>query len=392
VSARRLPAWIGLIGIAMLAPGLAACGGATAPPTTTSVATASPSGGGSPLPADDVKAAFLDVVSDPGFSGNATISGTIALAGIEGEVSGQWTFNGPDSHTATTTSLPGSEQANESITLGRKTWERTGDGPWLERDEAPDPHKSFTKVLAALGSLDDEGVQSRDGVDLHHFRPGNGGAFPVDALGIDNPGVKDAKATADFYATNAGVPEIFVFHVTWLQRIGEQDTEVSMDMQMDLDDIGTSQAIEAPAAGEVWTRYGSSLGYAMAHPPDWTVKHTGTKDSYLIDGQAYVYVATQSVPAGEKVSSFRSGLMADYRSRFGSEPDSTESTTIGASPAFRLVYHFRNDAGHDVALVDVGTIHAGKGWEISMLTLAGATEPDDVAVFDDFVSTFRFTD
>jgi hypothetical protein len=349
----------------------------------------SPSAAASPLPPDDVKSAFLDVVSDPGFSGKATISGTIALAGIDGEVSGQWAFNGPDSHTATTISLPGSEQANESITIGRKSWERTGDGPWLERDK-PDPSKSFTKVLATLASLDDQGVESRDGVDLHHFVPRDGGAFPVDALGINTPGVKDAKATADFYATNAGVPEIFVFHVTWMQAIGGQDTEVSMDMQMDLDDVGKAQAIEAPAAGEVWTQYRSNLGYAMAHPPDWTVKHTGAMDSYLIDAQAYVYVATQSVPAGENVSSFRSRLMADYRSQLGSEPDSAESTTIGGSPAFRLVYHYRNDAGHDIALFDVGTIRAGKGWEVSMLTLAGATEQDDMAVFDDFVSTFRF--
>ena len=343
------------------------------------------------MSASDVKAAFLDVIADPKFAGKATISGSIALAGIDGEVSGEWTFDGPDSHTSTTTSLPGTEQTNESITIGPDGWERAGDGPWLEREKAADPDKSFTRMLAVLGSLEDLGIESRDGVDLHHFAPPGDGGVPVDALGITNAEVKDPKATADFYATAAGMPEIFVFHVTWRQPIGGQDTDVTMDMQMDLDEIGSTQSIEPPPAEEIWKRYTSTLGYTMAHPPEWTVKHAKSQDTYLIDDQPYVYVAPQAVRDGEKLSSFESDLTAFYDQRFRTEPDSRESTRLGGSAAFRLLYHFTNDTGQDVALVDIGTIHAGKGWEVFLLTLAGTTEADDIAVFDDFVSTFKFT-
>jgi hypothetical protein len=390
VSTRRLPLRPGVLSAVVLCV-VAACGSSTTP-SASPAAPPSPSAAASPsVAAADVKAAFLDVIADPKFAGKATISGSIALAGITGEVSGDWTFNGPDSHSATTISLPGTEQTNESITLGPDGWERSGDGPWLERETKPDPKKSFTRMLAVLSGIEDLGIESKDGVDLHHFQPRNGGDVPADALGLDNALTRDAKAKADFYATDAGTPEIFIFHVTWTQAIGGQDTDVTMEMQMDLEDIGSAQSIEPPSDDEVWTRYKSSLGYTMAYPPGWTVKHSKTEDSYLIDDQPYVYVAPQALPSGEKLSSFASDLIAYYRQQFGAQPDSRESTSVGGSPAVRLVYHFKNDAGQDVALVDIGTLHAGKGWEVFILTLAGGTEAEDIEVFDDFVSTFKFT-
>jgi hypothetical protein len=369
---------------------IAGCGSTATPSVPGSVASptvvASPS-----VAAADVRAAFLDVIADPKFSGKAAISGSIALAGITGDVSGDWTFNGPDSHYKTTVSLPGSEQTNESITIGPDGWERSGEGPWLEKEKVTDPDKSFTKMLAVLASLEDLGIESRDGADLHHFQPPNGGSVPAEALGFTTPEIQDPKATADFYATDTGAPEVFVFHLTWTQAIGGQDSQVTMEMQMDLDDIGTGPQIDPPTAADVWKRYKSTFGYTMAHPPGWTAKHAKTEDSYLLSGQPYVYVAPQSLPSGEKLSSFLAALVASYKQQFRVEPESRDSTSIGGSPAFRLTYHFKNQADQDVVLVDIGTLHAGKGWEVFILTLAGPTESDDIAVFDDFVSTFKFT-
>jgi hypothetical protein len=371
---------------------LATCGGSTTTPSASTAVAPSASAEASPsVSAGDVKAAFLDALADPKFSATTTVSGTVALAGINGEVSGEWRFIGRDAHRTTTISLPGNEQTNETITLGPDGWERTGDGPWLEQEKAADPNKSFTGTLAILRSLEDQGVESREGVEVYHFQPANGGAIPAVALGLDNPEIKDPKVTADFYATAEGVPAAFDFHITWTQAIGGQDAPVTMDMQIDIDEVGSPQSIEPPPDEEVWTRYKSSFGYTMAHPPDWTVKHASTEDSYLIDNQGYVYVSPQSLPSGEKLSSFQSGLIRFYKGQFNTEPDSRESTSIGGSPAFRLVYHFKNEANQDVALVDVGTIHGGKGWEIFILTLAGGTETEDIDVFDDFVSTFKFT-
>jgi hypothetical protein len=391
VRARRLHRWTGPWGAVLVSAVFGACGGSTTT-APASVTPPNPSVVASPsVAASDVKAALLDTLANPKFSGKAAISGTIALAGINGDVSGEWTFIGPDSHTKTTISLPGNEQTSESITIGPDGWERSGDGPWLEREKAPDPNSSLTRALALLGSLEDLGVEARDGIDLHHFRPANGGAVPAAALGLDNLDIKNPKATANFYATDEGVPAAFDFHVTWTQPIGGQDAPVTMDMQMDLDEVGSPQTIDPPKDEEVWTRYKSSFGYTMAHPPAWTVKHEKAADSYLIANQGYVFVAPQVLPSGEKLSSFESALIAYYKRQFRTEPDSRESTSIGGSPAFRLVYHFKSEANQDVALVDVGTLHAGKGWEVYILTLAGATEEEDIGVFDDFVSTFRFT-
>jgi hypothetical protein len=392
VRTRRLPWWTGSLSAAVLSVVVAACGGSTTTPSANAPVAPSASAAATPaVSAGAVKAAYLDALADPKFSATATLSGTIALAGINGEVSGKWSFIGRDAHRTTTISLPGNEQTTETIALGPDGWERKGDGPWLEQEKAADPSKSFTGSLAILNSLEDRGVESREGVDLYHFQPANGGAIPAAALGLDNPDIKDPKVTADFYATAEGVPAAFDFHITWTQAIGGQDAPVTMDMQIDIDEVGSPESIDPPAKDEIWTRYKSSFGYTMAHPPDWTVKHARTEDSYLLDNQGYVYVAPQSLPSGEKLSSFQSGLITFYKGQFNTEPDSKESTSIGGSPAFRLVYHFKNEANQDVALVDVGTVHAGKGWEVFMLTLAGDTEADDIAVFDDFVTTFTFT-
>jgi hypothetical protein len=391
VSTRRLPWRSGSFSAAAMTLILAACGGSTTTNPPASSAAPSASAASPSIAADDVKAAFLDVIADPKFTGKAAISGSIALAGINGEVSGEWVFNGRDNHMTMTVSVPGNETTNESITIGPDGWDRSGEGPWLEREAAAGAKKSLTSTLAVLSSLEDRGVESKDGVDLHHFQPANGGVIPADALGIDNPDVKDPKAVADFYVTADGVPELFEFHLTWTQAISGQDTAVTMEMAMDLEEVGEAQTIDPPAEDQIWTRYKSTFGYTMAHPPAWTVKHAKSEDSYLLDGQAYVYVAPQSLPSGEKLSSFLAGLITFYKHQFGTEPDSRESTAIGGSPAFRLVYHFKNEADQDVALVDVGTVHAGKGWEIFILTLAGGTEAEDIAVFDDFVTTFKFT-
>jgi hypothetical protein len=379
----------GSLGAALLTLVVAACGGSTTPPTITPPSP--PIEASASLAPADVKAVFLQAITDPGFSGRATISGTIALAGIDGEVSGELTFVGPDSRTRTTVSLPGNEQTNESIIVGSDGWKRTGDGPWLERERPPDPKSSFTATLALLKSLQDLGTESREGVDLHHFQPSGGGRMSAQALGLDNPEMKDPTVSADFYSTAEGVPAAFDFHLRWTQAIGGQDTPVTMEMQMDLDEVGSTPSIDPPSKADVWRRYESAFGYSMAHPPGWTVKHTQTEDRYLLDNQGYVFVAPQALTSGEKLNSFQAELISYYEQQFGTEPESRESTSIGGSPAFRLVYHFRNSSDQDVALVDLATLHAGQGWEISIRTLAGATEAEDIAVFDDFVSTFKFT-
>ena len=126
----------------------------------------------------------------------------------------------------------------------------------------------------------------------------------------------------------------------------------------------------------------------MAHPADWTVEASATEDAYAIDGQPYVYVAAQAVDAGSTLESFADSLKAFYKDDFGA-PTSDVAASLGGQPADRLVFQFVNDQGQDVTLVDDVTVRGRTGWEVFLVTAGGAS---DIAVFDQFVATFAFTD
>ena len=132
----------------------------------------------------------------------------------------------------------------------------------------------------------------------------------------------------------------------------------------------------------------TTFPYRMAHPPGWTVERSATEDAYAIDGQPYVYVASQPIDKGTTLEAFSSSLQAFYKDDFG-EPKSVVDASLGGQPARRLVYEFVNDQGQDVTFVDDVAVHGELGWEVFLVTAGGAS---DIPVFDQFVATFEFTD
>jgi hypothetical protein len=85
---------------------------------------------------------------------------------------------------------------------------------------------------------------------------------------------------------------------------------------------------------------------------------------------------------------FATALKKTYTGQFGA-PTSEADTRLGGQAAKRLIFEFKNDAGQDVTLVDDVTVRDGTGWEVFVVTTGGQ---EDIPIFDQFVSTFRFTD
>jgi hypothetical protein len=125
----------------------------------------------------------------------------------------------------------------------------------------------------------------------------------------------------------------------------------------------------------------------MAHPADWTVESTKGKDSYLLSGQPYVYVAV--TPFTGSTAKFVTALKASYKTPFGGAPKTEAPTNLGGAAAVRLVYEYTNAQAQDVTIADDIVSRDGSGWEVFIATAGGAA---DVAVFDQFVSTFAFTE
>ena len=350
----------------------AACGGAATPtplatpaPTPTPLATPAPT----PTPLD-VKAPFLAAIANPTFSAAGTITGTMAAGAIGGTITGRLTLSGSDSAYSMTISIAASAQTTDSVSIGSQAWERKSPGPWLAKETPPDRSESLAAVMAAVASVTDLGVETKSGRRLHHLQPTGGGVVPPEAFGLDNPAITNPTFTLDFFATDDGTPAVMVVTGTWTQLVAGQPTPVTMTLQYDLRDVGKPQTIDAPT--DVWVRYTSkAFDYTMAHPEGWTVSSTKTEDSYLLGGQAFVYVSPQTLLADTTLATFVAELKKSYKPQFRVDPDEVVSATLGGQPAQRLTYRFTNTSGQDVTIVDVAAVYAGKGWEVFLVRPAG---------------------
>jgi hypothetical protein len=354
------------------------------------VATPSPTVAPTPSPTPspaDVSAAFLKAVSDPGFTAKGTITGTVTLGPTAGQVTGVGAFSGADSSGTTTISVGTFKQTTDSVTVGDKSWTRIPPGPWLEDEPDADDNKGMGDVLTSIKSVTDLGVESKGGQQLHHLQATGGGTITADAVGFDVEGATDAKFTLDLYATADGTPAIMTVSGSWTQGTGTTALPITVDFDMALTNVGQPQAITPPDTADVWIRNESTkLGYVMAHPPGWTVKSEADSDTYLLDGQGYVYVVTTKFTG--TTAAFATELKKVYTKEFKVKETSDDPTTLGGQAAIRLVYEFTNETGQDVTLVDDATVRSGTGWEVFVATTGGLA---DVEIFDQFVATFKFT-
>ncbi len=369
---------------------IAACGAPATSIAPSQVATAAPSATAAPTPspsAADVSAAFVKQLVSPTFSGTATITGDMTIGPLGGDITGSGTYNGQDSNMKLTINVGTFKQETETTKIGTSTWSRKSPGPWLEvpAKAAGARDTSLGGILRSIVTVNDVGVESRDGRQLHHLQSAEGNELAAAAFGLDESAAKDAEFTLDFYATDDGTPAIMAIDGSWTQVNGATGVPATMSFDLVLDNVGEPQVIDPPE--DVWVRYTSDLGYTMAHPPDWTVASKKNQDRYLLNDQPYIYVAV--TPYKGSTAKFANELKASYKKPFKGEPKSEAATVLGGQPAVRLIYQYRNDEDQDVTIADDVISRDGIGWEVFLATAGG---PEDIDVFDQFVATFQFTD
>jgi hypothetical protein len=383
----RHSAWRWSVLVAFIALVAAACGGGavSAPPTTPAASpTVAPSPTATPI---DVAAAFRKIVTDPAFAGRWEIDATIEMGitvGMTGTIEGA----GSDSHSTTTIDVAGTKTTQESISVGGKSWKRTVPGPWLE---APASSSSSESSLGAwlkkLATIEDAGVETRDGVKLHHLRATGGSDIPPEAIGIDPAQFKNAKLSIEMYALDDGTPALFVIDGKWVQKVNAQDITVEFTMDMKAKDVGKTIKVSAP--DDVWTPFTSKLGYAASRPDGADLASTADGDSLTIDGQDWLFVGRYDAK-GMSATGFRDAILKSYKEQ-GAEPrEAPVATKVAGGEAFEIAFAGQSSAGVDVVVLDVVFVHGEKGWEISFVT-DPAHEAADRADLAAFLTTFAFT-
>lgn len=399
MSRTKAPTWLT---IAVLALGAAllttACGGSTtavlsaAPSTAPSTAAATPVPTPTAVPTAslkpvDVGAVFLKAITDGKFSATADISGSMTVGPLKGDISGDAAFSGSDSSLTMNVDFDAISQETGQVQVDGQRWSRLAPGPWLEGPKVVrgTGGPSVGQMLQGLIKVTDLGVVTKAGQSLHHLSvPGSENM--AGAFGIDPATAKDVKFSVEFYATDAGVPAIMTMSGQWTQINGAQEVPATMIVDIAFDDVGTPQTISPP--DDVWVRYTSkSMGYSMAHPADWTVTHAKNEDTYSVDGQGFVYVATG--PYKGSTAKLAADLKATYKKPFKGEPVTETPKVLGGAPAIRLIYEFTNDSNQDVTVADDVVSRDGTGWEVYLATTGGQ---EDIGIFDTFVATFTFTE
>lgn len=373
-----------LAALAALAIATAGCGASTTPsPAPTPTPTVAPT----PTPVD-VGAVFLEQLTGAQ-AGSLPVTGTASFGGVEAAITGAFESSGADDSASTMTfDVAGSKQVSESIRIGTQKWSRDNGGVWILDPKPADSTKSLMAYLKTLTTLDDKGVETKDGRELHHLVAPAGAELTAETMGLD-PSIQDADIQVDFWAEEDGTPAVMSIAVAWSQASGATTVPVEMAMDVDLAGFGTPVTIEAPA--DAWTGFTSTrFGYSMAYADGWSVSEEDGLDVYSLDGQPYVYVSPQDVPADYTLERFHEELLAYYKAKdIVAEPTADEDYVLDGSPARALTYLATNAAGTDIFVVDVISVHDGTGWEV-YLAQGQVDMEESRSFFDTMVSTFSF--
>lgn len=372
--------------LAVVAALVAACGGGaptvaptTAPTPTSAAPTATPF---------DVGAAFLAIVSDPDFTAKFELEGSIEM-GVTVAISGTIEGDGADSRQTSTITFGSVTTSTESVKVGQQSWSRTLPGPWLAKPTSSSSGNTLAKWLGGLASLTDLGIVTKDGTALHHLRPVAGSKVPPDALGLDPQQFSNPDITMEMYARDDGTPALFEMSGSWVQVVNGQQLTVELAVDMKVSNVGDPVTITAPT--DVWTAYASDLGYTAAHPAGFTVERGDQGDTYRKDGTDWFYVFTYADGKGMTAAGFRDAILAGYAKDPGPPRETPVAMTVGGEPAYKAAFAFKANDGGDIVLVDVLTVHADLGWEISLVTTP-SLEAAESKVFETFLASFKFSD
>lgn len=361
-----------------------ACG-AAATPTAAPTAEPTPAPTATPEAVDVAEIFVTTLLAAP--SGRLPISGTVTFGTTEATLSGGIQVAGQDSSTTLTFDIAGARQTQDSVRIGTQRWTREDPGPWVLEPDPADPERSLAAFLATLTSLEDQGVVTKDGRELHRLLPPAGTAVTPEALGLD-PSIEVADIAVEFWAEPDGTPAIWTVGVTWTQATPDGSVPIDFVMDVDLSGLGEAVQIEPPA--DAWTRFVSSrFGYSIAHPADWRVVEDEGQDVLARGDEAFIYVAPQSAP-GQSLDRFTEELVAYYERELGATFATNEAATLGGGPARFVTGHFESDQGR-LFLADTIAVRGDAGWEVYLLNQAG-TEESDLEALGLFLGTFEFRD
>lgn len=377
------------IGVVAMVVVLAACSGvpaATPEPTPTPTPVVTPSPTPEPTPVDAAPA-FMAALRDPDFSARATLTGELSLLGVTLPLTGDAKVSGGDNYLFMTLGSGDAAQVTEQLTVNGTSYERAF-GHWFERSRGAQSSGMTDTVFAQR--FTDTGLETRDGVRVHHLELSGGEAdLPLSAFGMTDPSITNGRGTVEAFALDDGTPVAIAIDLAWQQAVDRRLVDATMTFEMAFADVGRPQLVDAPE--DLWAWYTSDLhGYRVAHPADWDVEPGDAENSDFLTGFDDNYVYAWSGPA-------EGSLLTDYVSWIRKHVDdwhagtrgrliSDEATTLAGLRARSMLTSITWEEG-PVWIIEVLAVRDDVVYSIGYVVAREPTAADR-ALFEEIVATY----
>ena len=360
-------------------PSAGAAAGSTAP-------SFAPSASPSVSPAPSVTpTSVLTRLGRPDFTLVADIDGSIRINKVSFPVTGHVEDAGDSSSSLLVVALPNGDQRAESVTIGRTTWKRSStDTPWVEANTSASD-RDLGGIVAALTSLQDDGLTTFDGRPAHRFVTPPG-SLTASTLGVTSKGISDFAASMALLVDDDSNLTGMTVDASWTMATGGSPINASMALEFVV--RGTQPSIQKPA--EPWLQFDSTRsGVSIGYPPSFTpVPGSGkVPDVLSLSATDYVIVAREPQPKGVTLSAYVKAYENSWKSVNRARPEHTIDGTMGSLPAVFLTYHMKL-AGQREYLV-VGLTMQGSNGYFVVLASAPGNESNANAVFDAMMTTFQ---
>jgi hypothetical protein len=341
--------------IAIVAFVVAACGSTNPEPAPTTAATsappsasaspsesasASPSASASASPSVDIGAIVVDKLSAFDFFGKGAISGEYDIAAARYQITGTFDIAGLDIHELVFVHSPGAV-ADEAISVSGTTYTRRGTGPWYAKTQSLET-SGINDFLRSLKTMQDAGIESKNGQQLHRLVVPDGTTIPPSAVGVTDASVTTADGTIEVWAKDDGTLVVLRTKATWQQKnAAGAMVDYGKTVEFTFTDVGQSFTIDAPE--QVWTTYASKIHHvSISYPTDWDLfRSTKTKTFDEFDGPIYAFASIgRYASKGVNMNALVRYLVANkpsYVSKY--HVDKVSSTKMGGVSARQLLVH-----------------------------------------------------
>lgn len=237
-SSRSLARGLALGVAVVLAVAVAACGSSS----NTQKPSAGTSGPSSLVDNFKSQATKSDFQFEGPLTGSISISAGAANAA--GQLTGTAKGKGQDSAMSITITIAGTTQVQDQITVGDSTYRRTNGGSWAKtaRFEA-----SLADLFGAGMKIEDKGVETKFGQQLHRLEPTNMSEIDLAALGLTGiSGTTNMKISLIVWVKDDGTPAGMNQGTTYDMDSGGAVAHVTMSTDISFDRL-SGVTIEAPS-------------------------------------------------------------------------------------------------------------------------------------------------